>query len=213
MNEKELLGLQEWRCSVKKFDAAKKIPDHTWDALEKSLILSPSSFGLQPWKFLIVKSDEMKQKLLPLSWNQAQVTDCSHHVVFTYRNKVDAAYVQHFVNSIIETRNVTAEKTEAYKQMMQGFIDRGNKEGWVTNWAIKQVYIALGNFMTSAAALGVDTCPMEGIDPAKYDEVLGLKGTDYSTVVCCSAGYRHREDPYTKLKKVRFSPKDLVKYF
>lgn len=213
IKETELLKIQEWRCSIKSFDNKRKIPDQTWQAIEQSLILSPSSFGLQPWKFCVVTNDEIRQKLLPHSWNQTQVTHCSHLLVFCYLNSIDHNYIDKFVKSIITTRGVSAEKTEGYKQIMKSFIDRTNNDGQAQNWAIKQVYIALGNFMTSAAALGVDTCPMEGIDPAKYDEILGLKGSNYSTVVTCAAGYRDESDVYSKLKKVRFSPEELIQRF
>lgn len=214
MNESELIKLQEWRCSVKKFDATKKIPAQSWAALEKSLILSPSSYGLQPWKFIVVTNEEVRKTLTPLSWGQTQVSDCSHFVVFAFRNKVDESFVQKYVDDICETRGLTAEKVDGYKKMMLGHIANLNSAGpdAAKQWATKQVYIALGNFMTSAAALGIDTCPMEGIDPAKYDEVLGLKGTEYSTVVACATGYRHAEDVYAKLKKVRFPASELVKH-
>jgi len=211
MNESELVKIQEWRCSVKKFDSKKKISQSTWSAIEKALVLSPSSYGLQPWKFLVVTNPEIRKTLTPLSWGQSQIEDCSHLVVFAYRNKMDEAYVEKYVKSIMETRGLTAEKLEAYKNMMVGDIVKGPRSAKVQEWASRQVYIALGNFMTSAAMLGVDTCPMEGIDPAKYDEVLGLAGTEYSTVVACAAGYRDLEDAYSKLKKVRFSPAEVVK--
>jgi len=94
---------------------------------------------------------------------------------------------------------------------MVGDLVKGPRSAVIKEWAARQCYIALGNFMTSAALLGVDTCPMEGIDPPKFDEVLGLAGTDYSTVVACAAGYRHAEDGYTKLPKVRFSASEIIK--
>jgi nitroreductase len=213
MNINELLELQEWRCSVKKFDAEKKISADQWEALEKTLILSPSSFGLQPWKFAVVANPEIRKTLLPLSWNQAQVTDASHMVVFLYLNKMDDAYVQRYVDSIVQIREQAPESVEAYKNVMLSFLKNLNNNGTYAEWARKQSYIALGNFMTSAAALGIDTCPMEGIDPAKYDDVLGLKGTDYSTLVVCVAGYRHAEDKYAKLKKVRFPASELIKRY
>ncbi len=213
MNTSELLKLQEWRCSIKKFDTEKKIPADQWAALEKTLILSPSSFGLQPWKFAVISNPELRKTLLPLSWGQAQITDASHMVVFLYRNKMDDAYVQRFADSIVQTREQSPESVEGYKNMMLSFIRNLNNQGTYGEWARKQSYIALGNFMTSAAALGIDTCPMEGIDPAKYDEVLGLQGSDYSTLVVCVAGYRHAEDKYCALKKVRFPASELIQQF
>lgn len=213
MNTSELLKIQEWRASVKKFDDSKKIPSDQWESLEKTLVLSPSSFGLQPWKFAVVSKPEIRQKLLPLSWNQTQVVEASHMVVFLYRNNMDEAYIQSYVDSIAQTREVPLESLDGYKNVMLSFVKNLNSNGGYGEWARKQSYIALGNFMTSAAALGIDTCPMEGIDPAKYDEVLELKGTDYSTLVVCVAGYRHVDDKYSKARKVRFPVTELIKHY
>lgn len=211
MTPQELVKAQLWRCSVKKFDSTKTIPADVWSALEETLVLSPSSFGLQPWKFLVVESAEVKKKLTPHSWGQTQVEDCSHLVVFTYRNNMDEAYVQRYVDDIAKTRGIPVEKVDGFKKVMLDFLFKGNLN--YTEWARKQGYIALGNFMTSAACLGIDTCPMEGIVPAQFDEVLGLKNTDFSTSVACAAGYRHMEDAYSKLAKVRFSKEELIKRY
>jgi len=211
MNEAELIKIQEWRCSVKKFDASKKIPAAAWAALEKSLLLSPSSYGLQPWKFLVITNADVRKKLLPLSWGQSQVTDASHFVVFAYLNKMNEAYVQKFIEDTAEIRGLPPASLDGYKNMMIGNVVKGMEATKFQEWAKKQVYIALGNFMTSAAAIGIDTCPMEGLDPEKYDETLGLKGTEYSTVVACAAGYRHSEDGYSKMKKVRFPASVVIK--
>lgn len=210
ISPEQIVKIQEWRCSVKKFDANQKIPEATWSAIEKSLILSPSSYGLQPWKFFVLTDKEIRKKLTPLSWNQTQVEDCSHFVVLAHRNKVDEAYVQKYVDSIAKTRGLSAEKLEGYKNMMIGDVVRGPRNAMVKEWAARQVYIALGNLMTAAAAVGVDSCPMEGIDPPKYDQILGIAGTEYSTVVACALGYRHAEDYYPKLAKVRFSPSEVI---
>jgi nitroreductase len=210
MNTQELLKAQEWRASIKKFDASKKIPQDIWQALEKSLILTPSSFGLQPWKFFVIQDIELRKKLTPLSWNQTQVEDCSHFVVFTYRNTLDEAFIERYVEDIAKTRSQPLEKLKGYKSMMVETLVKGPQSAQIPEWSKKQVYIALGNFMTSAALLGVDTCPMEGIDPVAYDKTLGLTGSEYTTVVTCAAGYRHAEDAYSKQAKVRFPAKDLI---
>ncbi len=211
MNENELLKIQEWRCSVKKFDSTRKVPASTWSTLEAALVLSPSSFGLQPWKFLVITDAAIRKELTAYSWNQTQVSDCSHFVVFSYLNYMDEAYIQSYIQDIATKRDLPLEKVEGFKKViMQSILER-NKEAY-TEWSAKQSYIALGNLMTSAAALGIDTCPMEGLDPKKYNEILGLAGTSYSTVMACAVGYRHPEDPYTKLKKIRFSPEKIVKH-
>jgi len=210
MTNEKLIESLNWRYAVKKFDANKKIDEKTWSALEDSLVLTPSSYGLQPWKFLIVTNPEKKQQLTAVSWNQKQVEDCSHLVVFVVKEKMDEEHVQKFIEQTAKVRGIDAQSLEGYKKMMVGDVVNGPRGKNSFEWASRQAYIALGNFMTSAAVLGVDTCPMEGIDPAKYDEILGLVGSGWKTVVACPAGYRSPEDKYEQLKKVRFDTKDLI---
>lgn len=211
MTTQELTKALEWRYAVKKFDNTKKISDADWTTLEKSLVLTPSSYGLQPWKFLVVQNPSVRKQLTPLSWNQSQVEDCSHFVVFTSRLKMDPAYIANFIETTASTRGMPVEALAGYRKMMEGDLVTGGRSHMITEWAARQSYIALGNLMTCAAVLGIDTCPMEGIDPAKYDEVLGLKETDYRTVVACAVGYRSVDDKYAHAKKVRFSTDQVVK--
>ncbi len=208
----QLTAALDWRYATKKFDSSKEIPAATWAALEHALVVSPSSFGLQPWRFIVITDPAVKAKLLPLSWNQAQVTDCSHHVVFAVRKGVDAAYVDKFLARQVELRGGTVEALAPYRGMMTGFLANITAAGQLDAWATKQIYIALGQFMAAAALLGVDACPMEGISPAAYDEVLGLKDTEFATVVACAAGYRAADDKYATAGKVRFPVSDLVSH-
>jgi nitroreductase len=200
-----------WRYATKQFDPSRKIPAPVWEALEDALVLSPSSYGLQPWQFFVVTDPDTKAALRPHSWDQPQVTDCSHHVVFAIRSDVDEAFVDRYIARIAEVRGVTPESLGFYKDMMAVDILNGPRSKWVREWAARQVYIALGNFMTAAALIGVDTCPMEGMDPAKYDEILGLPAMGFNTIVACPAGYRAETDKYAALPKVRFPKSDLVR--
>jgi nitroreductase len=205
-----LLDSLQWRNATKKFDPAKTIPTETWAALEESLILTPSSYGLQPWKFLVITSQDLKEQLKPLSWNQSQVTDCSHYVVMTIIKHLTIEHVDRYVERIAEVRGVTVESLSGYRNVMASDVIYGARSLIVNEWATRQVYIALGNFMTSAALLGVDTCPMEGIEPAKYDRVLGIPEKGLATVVACAAGYRAEDDKYATLAKVRFPNSELI---
>ena len=207
-----LLDSLKWRYATKKFDPSKTITPDVWAALEDSLVLSPSSYGLQPWKFLIVTSPEIKEQLKSLSWNQSQVTDCSHYVVFTIKKNLTADHVDRFVECTATVRGVPAESMKGYRDLMVGDVVYGSRSLNVNEWATRQAYIALGNFMTSAALVGVDTCPMEGIDPAKYDRLLGLPQKGFATVVACAAGYRSEDDKYATLAKVRFPNAEVVEY-
>jgi len=199
----QLLASLEWRYATKAFDT-RRLPDATWAALEESLRLTPSSFGLQPWKFIVVTDPAVRAKLRPVSWNQSQVTDASHLVVFARRTEMTEADVNEFFQQIVSDRKIDAAVIEPYRQMMLGGVVKGKDAAGQKEWAARQVYIALGQLMGAAAALAVDTCALEGIDPAAYDEILGLKGTGYEVVVACAVGYRSAEDKYARLKKIRF---------
>lgn len=203
-----LLAALKWRYAVKKFDAAKKIPDAQWKALEEALVLSPSSYGLQPWKFFVVDSKELRAKLKPVSWEQTQITDADKLVVFAVKKDFGAADVERFVERISEVRRVPKEVLEGYKKMMLASASLPAEK--VAAWNIRQVYIALGNFLTSAAALGVDACPMEGFDKDKYDEILGLPAKGYNAVVVATAGVRAEDDAYATQKKVRFPLEETI---
>ncbi len=203
-----LVSALNWRYAVKKFDAAGRIPLDKWEALEESLVLSPSSYGLQAWKFLVVEDKALRAKLKAHSWDQSQIVDADKLVVFLVKENAGPADVERYVERISEVRRVPAEALEGYKKMMLASVSLPPEK--VEAWLTRQVYIALGNFLTSAALLGVDACPMEGFDKDAYDAELGLKGTGWKSVVIATAGVRSPEDAYAKAAKVRFPKKELV---
>jgi nitroreductase len=205
-----LLQQLRWRYATKAFDPSRKIPLTDWAALEEALILSPASYGMQPYRFVVITDPAVRESLVPHSWNQRQPADCSHYVVFAARAKNSEADVDHYMRRIAAVRGGTAEALGGFKKMLMSDIVDGPRGQIALEWATRQAYIALGNFMTSAAMLGIDTCPMEGIDPAKYDEILGLPAAGYHTVVACAAGYRDAADKYASLPKVRFPADELV---
>jgi nitroreductase len=209
--EKQLLDALNWRYATKTFDATKLIPEGTWKTLEESLVLSPSSFGLQPYRFLVVKDAAIRKQLQPHSWNQTQVVDASHYVVMAARTAFTEAEVDRFLDRVVEVRGIPRESLEGYRGMMYGSLLSPGAEARIPHWAALQSYIALGNLMTSASLLGVDTCAIEGFVPAEYDTILGLKEQGYASVVCCALGYRSAEDKYATAAKVRFPSTDLIK--
>lgn len=205
-----LVDFLQWRYATKKYDSAKKLDAATWKALEESLVLSPSSYGLQPWKFFVVQDPALRAKLREKAWGQSQVTDASHLVVFAHRTDLTEADIDRYLARIAEVRGGTVESMDGYRQMMVGNLVEGPKRATIGDWAARQAYIALGQLMTSAAALGVDTTPMEGFDPAAFDQILGLEGSGYAAAVICAVGYRAGDDAYAALPKVRFATEDLV---
>jgi len=206
----DLIEQLNWRYATKQFNPEKQIPTEVWDALADSLVLSPSSYGLQPWKFVVITNSETKETLKPLSWNQGQITDCSHLVVFTIKKNLNAADVDRFIQSTADARGDSLESLSGYRNMIVSDVVKGPRSFNVNEWAARQAYIALGNFMTCAAVIGIDTCPLEGIDPAGYDKVLKLQEEGYATVVACAAGYRSDEDKYAQLSKVRYSKSEMI---
>jgi len=210
LNSTQLLEQLNWRYAVKKFDANKKIAAADWSTLEQVLTLTPSSYGLQPWKFMIIQNPAVRQQLTPLTWGQTQVQDCSHFVVFTHLRKINESYIHKYVQAIAKTRGVPSESLKGFAEMMIGDVVKGPRSKVADTWAAKQCYIAMGNLMTSAAVLGIDTCPMEGLEPAGYDKVLGLEASEYQTVMAVACGYRHAEDAYQKLKKARFESREVI---
>jgi nitroreductase len=212
MKAQELIEVLNWRYATKKFDAAKKISAETWKALEQSLVLAPSSYGLQPWKFIVVENPALREQLKAASWNQTQVTDASHFIVFTTKEKISEDDVHEFMNLNASTRGMPAEALKGYADMIIGDLVRGPRSAMIHSWAQRQSYIAMGFLMESAALLQVDTCAMEGLDPAAYDKILGLEGSGYKTVAAMAVGYRHAEDKYASAKKVRFPAERVVQY-
>ena len=205
-----LLEALHWRYAVKKFDPAKKIDAATWLALEESLVLAPSSFGLQPWKFIVVDNPGLRTQLVAASWGQAQVVDASHMVVFALKQDVGEEHIDRYMARTAEVRGTTVEAMAPFKKVIMGSFEGARAKGFLDTWQSRQVYIALGQFMAVAALLGIDTCPMEGLDPAKYDEILGLAGTGYTTLFACPTGYRAADDKYATTPKVRFPLSEVV---
>jgi nitroreductase len=206
----QLLNALQWRYATKVFDATKKIPADVWQTLERALVLTPTSYGLQPYRFLVINDPVKRTELLPHSWNQKQAVDASHFVVFTARTKITGADVNKLIQRTSDIRKISPESLNFYRDLMLGDIVNGPRGKTAHEWATRQTYIALGNLMTCAAVLGVDACPMEGLEPAEYDRVLGLSGGDYATVVACALGYRAATDKYASLPKVRYEAKELV---
>lgn len=197
-----------WRYATKKFDPARKIPAEVWSQLEQSLVLSPSSTGLQPWKFAVVTDPEVRKKLHAAAYNQAQVLDCSHLVVICAKSPPTVADAERHVARTAEVQGVPVESLQSFRKMVVGVADKPGNEG--SAWAARQAYIALGMFLTTAAMIGVDACPMEGFDPPKFDEILGLAAHGVKSFALAAAGYRAAHDKYAASPKVRFPTDEVI---
>ena len=205
----QLLASLSWRYATKKFDPALTIPDDTWDAIEDSMVLTPSSFGLQPWKFIVIRDAGVRANLSVESWRQPQVTDSSHYVVLTARTDLTATDIDAWLERMTSVQGSTLEAVAPLKGMIQGFAQSMSHEARHA-WNIRQAYIVLGQLMTTAALLGIDACPMEGISAEGYDKILGLEGSGYATVVACALGYRAADDKYAAIPKARFEKSRVI---
>jgi nitroreductase len=207
LRPEELLARLHWRYAVKKFDPTRTVPPATWAALEEALRLAPSSYGFQPWRFVVVQDKALREKLRAVSWNQPQITDAGHLVVFAGRRGLGLADVERLVGATAQTRGVPRESLAGFARALTGFAQSGRD---LDAWSARQTYIALGFFLEAAAVLGVDACPMEGIEPEKYDEILGLSAAGYGALCVATAGYRAADDAYAQAKKVRFPAAEVI---
>ncbi|MBC7772214.1 MAG: NAD(P)H-dependent oxidoreductase [Pyrinomonadaceae bacterium] len=215
ISHESLLKQLNWRYAVKSFDPGKKIPAETWRTLEDAMILAPSSYGLQPWRFNVVIDPAVRSKLRAASYNQSQITDASHLVVFSRRSEMTAADVDRLVDRICEVRKTPREALTGLRDMMASSMSTPATlpGGSVDIYTARQTYIALGFLLSAAALLDIDACPMEGFDPVQYDEILDLRSTGYTATVVASVGYRSASDWLAPMPKVRFNRDEVIKYY
>jgi nitroreductase len=209
INRTQLLEQLNWRYATKQFDPNRKINAQDWATLEDVLQLTPSSGGLQPWKFIVVTDPAVREQLRPASYGQAQIADASHLVVFASKNNFNETDVDAHIQNVASVRGVPVEALGQFRGMLVGGIVKSMDETARNAWARNQTYIALGNLLSAAALLGIDACPMEGFDRAQYDEILGLKAKGYAAAVIATLGYRMPTDQSAGAPKVRF-PKEQV---
>jgi len=199
---------QNWRYATKKFNSEKKISEADFEILKDAIQLSSSSYGLQPYKVLIVENEEIRKQLQPASWGQSQIVDASHLFVFANIANVDEEYINNFAQNVATTRNIPFENVKGYADFMIGKITTLTTEEQAI-WTAKQTYLALGNLLNAAAELKIDVTPMEGFDPKQYDEILGLKEKGLHAALVATVGYRHHEDDTQHYIKVRKPKSEL----
>lgn len=151
----------------------------------------------------------LRQELRRHAWNQPQVTDASHLIIFCARKTIDERYVNDFVTRIAKIREVNRESLSSYERIMLESL-RSWTPSQLSHWMRLQVYLALGMFLAECARYKIDACPMEGFESKKFDEVLGLAQQRLESVVLCPIGYRAQDDRYAKLKKVRFDKNEVI---
>lgn len=199
---------QNWRYATKKFDTSKKISDTDLNILKEAIRLSSSSYGLQPYKVIIVENSELRAKIQPAAWGQTQIVDASHLIIFANETSIGDDTIDSFLKNISETRNTPIETLSGYGDFMKSKISTLPSEA-KNIWTSKQTYLALGNLLNAAAELKIDATPMEGFVPAQVNEILGLDKLGLNASLIATLGYRHEEDATQHNKKVRKSHEDL----
>ena len=197
------------RYATKKFDPTKKVSKEKITLILKAANLSASSFGLQPYKFVLVNNEEKRRALINYSFGQTKVIEASHLLVLAIRTDINENFVEDYIHFVEKERELPEGALKEYKTMVSNFIkslDTLKKH----QWAAKQAYIAMGTLLIACAEEGVDSCPMEGFVAEKYDEVLGLKEKQLASVLVLPIGYAAEDDPYKALKKVRRPLEDMI---
>ncbi|MEO8041541.1 MAG: NAD(P)H-dependent oxidoreductase [Acidobacteriota bacterium] len=204
-----VLDKLQWRYAVKVYDKARKVSESDLAVLEEAVLLAPSSFGIQPYKVFVIINPELREKLMPAAYNQPAVTDASHLFVFAFKKTLTDTDMDDFLDRIAEVREQTRESLADLETAVKGAAQRAVEGGFVETWNSRQAYVALGILIETAALLDIDATPMEGFDPAKMNEVLGL--TDYSAVALAAVGYRDAANDWLAvLPKVRKPKHELI---
>ena len=191
-----------WRYATKKFDSNRKLSKNQVNILKNAFNLTASSYGLQPIKLIVISNPEIKNTLLDSSFNQKQVIQCSHLLVICIETDIDESYIELYFKRVVDIRKTSAKVLESFKKsIINEFNDMSNTS--IINWSKNQAYLALGNLMTVCAVEGIDSCPMEGFMPEKYNEILDLKSKNLKSVLVMPVGFRSVDDQFSSFKKVR----------
>lgn len=203
-----LIESLKWRYATKKFDNSKKVKVEDVEMLKEAIRLAATSYGLQPFKVAIVEDDSTKVDLRKESFDQAQITDCSHLFIFTHLTQVQAGFIENYIELCAQERDIEKEDLQGYSSFMKSTLG-SLSEVEIRDWASKQAYIGMTNLLTACADLRIDACPIEGFVTEKYNKILGFDQQSLSACVVVAVGYRAEDDANQHLKKVRLPKEDL----
>ncbi len=203
-----LIDSLQWRYATKQFDASKKISAADLQTLQDAVSLAPTSYGLQPFRVLVITDPELREKLKAVAYGQPQITDASHLFVFAHKLDMTEAYIDDFMQRTAEARGIAADSLAGYSQVIKGSVASKSPEV-IAAWNQRQAYIALGHLLVAAATHHIDACPMEGFDPAGVDKILGLAEQGLAAAVIAAVGYRSAEDKMQFAAKVRLPQSEL----
>ena len=197
-----IINQLNWRYATKKFDENRIIPEETLNIILEAFNLTATSYGLQPIKLLVIKDKILQKELVEHSMNQKQIEQASHVLVFCIETKIDTNFIETYFNKVKVIRNTSDAILNPFRTfLIEDF--KTKPQELIEEWAIKQVYLAMGNLLTVCAIEKVDACPMEGFLQDKYDEILELKSKDLKSILVMPIGYRAEDDMFADFKKVR----------
>ena len=199
----------KWRYAVKKFDNNKSLTETQINTLKDAFNLTATSYGLQPLKLVVINNKKIQKELFAHSWNQSQVVDASHLLVICIPKKYSSEEVKKYFTLVQEIRNTPDAINNPFKKFLTAEIEKKTQEELFL-WNKNQAYIALGNLLTICALEKIDSCPMEGFIPEKYNEVLQLDAHNLTTILALPVGFRAEDDYMKDLKKVRKNIQDVV---
>ena len=199
----------EWRYATKKFDSTKFLSENQINTLKEAFNLTASSYGMQPLKMVVIQNKKIQQQLVQHSYKQEQVVQASHLLVLCIQDKLTSKDAEAYFSLVKKIRNTPDSILNSFKEYLVNKIADANEDELVL-WMKNQAYIALGNLMTVAASENIDSCPMEGFIPEKYDEVLQLEKHNLKSVLVLPVGFRAYDDYMKDLKKVRKKVEDVI---
>jgi nitroreductase / dihydropteridine reductase len=199
----------EWRYATKKFDETKMLPQDKIDILRNAFNLTATSYGLQPIKLILISDKKLQKKLLPFTFNQNQVYTASHVLVLCIEKRIDKNYIEEYFKMVHRVRATPEEILTPFRDsLVVDFENRPEQE--IKAWATNQAYLAMGTLLTVCAAEKIDSCPIEGFEPEKYDDILNLDKLNLESVLVLPVGYRAEDDMFSEFKKVRKEVTDTV---
>ena len=204
-----ILEKLNWRYATKKFDSSKKVSKENLETLLDAANLTASSYGLQPYEIYVIEDADTRTKLRAASYDQSQITDASYVIVLANKPTFDGTMIDDYINNIMKIRGLSKEDLEGFSQTMKSTL-LDLPDAYKNTWTSNQAYIVLGNLMTIAAEMEIDTCPMEGFDKAQYNEILGLTDKGLNAAVVLAVGYRSTEDDTQNYPKVRYSKEQII---
>lgn len=199
----------KWRYATKKFDSARILPAEKIDILKKAFNLTATSYGLQPLKLVVVENKELQQELMAASFNQKQIGSASQVLVICIEKSVGKEFIENHFRTIRNIRNTPDEILHPFRESLIGNFEQKPVDE-IKIWATHQAYLVLGTLLTVCAVEEIDSCPMEGFEPEKYNKILGLDKFNLEAVLALPVGFRAPDDLFADLKKVRRPLEEMV---